>query len=724
MLGRALCLCLLVASATATAAPMRVAVMDFTDAAPGAALDALGKGLQSMITTDLSAAAVFELVERARLHDIQAELKLQRRAEFDPKTAVKIGKLAGASHLVIGSFTVVGDKMRLDCQLLAVQGATILLAEKVEGEKAAFFELEKTLVQKVIIALGAKVTPKDRAEVSKVHTADFEAFRKFGEGIGKYDEQKYDEAVTLLRAATNLDANFKLAQITLAGYEELIRKARADVNATRQAEAELARLQADKEMQLGAQIVERLYKITRSGSKQEKQVATWLLAEIHDPGYRVRGPLGTLGERGDRFARQRLSDNFYKAYWSTLAEVFPAVAPFPKDVSAPLTLNQFDGEFASAVAAMQRNAHRDTLDSTLIHNGILSLARCLHLDRRQRAAMLEHVYQLGLKLSPPAEWKQRMQRLLAEALQGVLDLDGSTAVLLQLQRSAPGSETLAYITEELEVNRELARALQEVKRKDELRELLRAVAGSSAASKKSAVKDIRMWLTGGALTTEAARELMRIRYWMSASADEYVLIGAEPTWAFNHTPLSTGPRSDVLRADEIRYFSGNPDNTSLLVTGAAPSDRFTLKLAVPFEPPLDWRLGQQNEFERYGKLKSEARRPTVSVLFGLRDLEHKERPLAGYAVRLTRGAVRLVKITAKSPGDRKLRDQLIAEWPAELATPKQLSVSVALDGKLLTVEVNGKRWSVPAPADAAGFLGLGIDGTGYVAIGGLQIVRS
>ena len=82
-----------------------------------------------------------------------------------------------------------------------------------------------------------------------------------------------------------------------------------------------------------------------------------------------------------------------------------------------------------------------------------------------------------------------------------------------------------------------------------------------------------------------------------------------------------------------------------------------------------------------------------------------------------------MKIAATSPRARTRRDQPIAEWPADLGTPKQLAVSVALDGKRVTVEVNGKRWSTKAPADAGGFLGLGFDGTGYAAVGGLQVIR-
>lgn len=78
-------------------AGLRIAVVEFTNAADDHDLDALGKGLQSMLTTDLSGVQQVELVERSRLTEIQDELKLAQQNWVDPATAAKVGKLAGAS---------------------------------------------------------------------------------------------------------------------------------------------------------------------------------------------------------------------------------------------------------------------------------------------------------------------------------------------------------------------------------------------------------------------------------------------------------------------------------------------------------------------------------------------------------------------------------------------------------------------------------------------------
>jgi TolB-like protein len=76
---------------SARAAQLRVAVLEFDNASKERELDALGKGLQSMFTTDLATLQTLQVVERARLRDVQAELKLARGKGFDKTSAAKLG---------------------------------------------------------------------------------------------------------------------------------------------------------------------------------------------------------------------------------------------------------------------------------------------------------------------------------------------------------------------------------------------------------------------------------------------------------------------------------------------------------------------------------------------------------------------------------------------------------------------------------------------------------
>ena len=208
-----------VAGAATEKAPLRVAVMDFTPASTSSELEPLGAGLQSMITTDLGELPAFVLVERARLKDIQAELHLSQTGAVDKATAAKIGSLAGASHLLVGSFTVVGGKMRIDARLFAVASGEIALSEKMEGAQSSFFELEQKLVRKIVDSVGVKLGRKEKADLQKPQTTDFEAFQKFSQGIALFDDKKTPEAIAAMQAALARDANFALAATKLSQFQ-------------------------------------------------------------------------------------------------------------------------------------------------------------------------------------------------------------------------------------------------------------------------------------------------------------------------------------------------------------------------------------------------------------------------------------------------------------------------------------------------------------------------
>ena len=208
-----------VAHAANASGPLRVAVMDFTPASTAPEFEPLGAGLQSMITTDLGELPAFQLVERARLKDIQAELHLAESGAVDKATAAKIGGLAGATHLLVGSFTVVGGRMRIDARMFAVDTGAVALSEKMEGAQTAFFELEQKLVRKIVDAVGVKLGRKEKAELAKPQTTDFDAFARFSQGLALFDEKKTPEAVAAMQAAVQRDPNFALAAQKLSQFQ-------------------------------------------------------------------------------------------------------------------------------------------------------------------------------------------------------------------------------------------------------------------------------------------------------------------------------------------------------------------------------------------------------------------------------------------------------------------------------------------------------------------------
>ncbi len=175
-----------------------------------------------MVTTDLGELPAFVLDERARLKDIQAEIKLAQDGVVDKTTAAQIGALSGATHLLVGTFTVVGGKMRIDARMFVVASGEVVLSEKIEGAQATFFDLEKSLVKRIVDTVGVKLSRKEKGDL-KNETTDFEAFSKYSQGLVLGDQHKVAEAVVAMQAAAvTRDPNFTLAVTQLGDMQKLL----------------------------------------------------------------------------------------------------------------------------------------------------------------------------------------------------------------------------------------------------------------------------------------------------------------------------------------------------------------------------------------------------------------------------------------------------------------------------------------------------------------------
>ena len=313
-----------------SAAPaIRVAVSDFQ---PGGATPedqrSLGAGLQSMLTTDLAASSHITVVERARLADVRKELKLGHSAAADPATAAKLGRLAGASHLVTGTFTLVGNTLRLDARVIDVGTGRVALATDASGDKDTFFELEKKIAGAIISELGVTLTPKERASFARVQTADWQALRRFGDGLRLFEDADYDRALQALRDATERDREFKLAATTLESYERLVREIRsraAVIEAEQDAKISLRGhdLRVQEQAVVDALSAVAARKEPGRPARLRRAVALYFMVRVLDD----RNVEGV-----DRFARDRLLDAFVTRYVHEADGLFPDLPMVPEPV--------------------------------------------------------------------------------------------------------------------------------------------------------------------------------------------------------------------------------------------------------------------------------------------------------------------------------------------------------------------------------------------------------
>ena len=84
--------------------------------------DWLRAGLANLLTTDLAQAREIRVVSSARLSQVLNDLHLADLRGFDSGTLKKVAEFLHARMVLTGSYTSVGDTLRVDAQVFRIQG--------------------------------------------------------------------------------------------------------------------------------------------------------------------------------------------------------------------------------------------------------------------------------------------------------------------------------------------------------------------------------------------------------------------------------------------------------------------------------------------------------------------------------------------------------------------------------------------------------------------------
>jgi len=186
-------------------------------------LEPLHVGLTDLIIMDLLMVESLRVLERDRMKEIYEELGLGSTDLVDQSTAPRMGKLLGASTLVTGSFTGLGeDKWRIDPSLGLIKDGSLQALKSVEGEISGFLQVEKELVLQVLDSLGVELTPEQRESIlQNVPTESLQAFLAYSRGLNYMDNGMYEAAKQEFESAISLDPGFSQAEEHLTGAQFL-----------------------------------------------------------------------------------------------------------------------------------------------------------------------------------------------------------------------------------------------------------------------------------------------------------------------------------------------------------------------------------------------------------------------------------------------------------------------------------------------------------------------
>jgi len=719
-----------VARAAPADGPLRMAVLDFTNAAPDPSWDALGKGLQSMMTTDLADLAAtrddIQIVERARLVDLQGELKLGASGAVDKATAARIGKLAGATHLVAGSFTVVGSKMRLDARLISVQTGDVTMTASAEGDKDAFFELEKDLVKKLVDAVGVKLQPKERAKLNQVHTADLEAFRAFSEGIAQFDAKKYQAALDNLEKAARIDSGFELAKRTLSEYEKIASDARGHADAAVQAEAERARLLAAKAATWDQVMLERITKVQDSAKDPlDRAIATSLLVEIFDPDHNMNGRFADMRAKTDPFVLARLSDRFAQKYVADAKPLAPKIAlfPYPTVWGVHGLPEDPTREWDTWWKGLRTVAGKHKVDAIHIPYGAAMLSKKLHYDLVAQIDLAERAMRaFDAQQEPDRKVKVRMD--IAEDLLKLGLTDRAAKILTEVRQFTQDAKQLTEVADWLQWGRDLH---AELAKQDALASWRRELfALNPSWPPIHVINESHKLMTGAALSPEALKKITHYRRWSATyPGEDYRWCGDTLVWPLHigrgEVQSGTGA-TNRLRAPSFRWFySGlgvKEEGFFLAAFGETAGTTVNGAFAVDFRRAKDWISSGADKVE-------DAVRPRVTFLFAMRDILTPDAPLDAYGVRLDGERAALVHVQLPRKGKKIPTVEVLKDAKLGLGQGRtNVEVSVSAGAVSVRAGSASQRFELGSQAHGYdGFAGMLVDGVGYVEVGDLTVGR-
>ena len=210
-----------------------IAVLHTLNRTGDASFDWLRIGLADMLVTGLAQSPALEVLSTDRMYQILQDLKKLDTRGFSADDVREIARRGGVDTVLIGTFM----KLHVKLQVQEARSSKILHSIDVNGDaETGLFDIADTLSRRVLDGMQIAVADRDAVRrLQEVTTDSVEAYRYYVEGRKLSLEIKYDEALSLLERAVEIDPDFAMAHVEIGIIHQTLDHERESREATERA---------------------------------------------------------------------------------------------------------------------------------------------------------------------------------------------------------------------------------------------------------------------------------------------------------------------------------------------------------------------------------------------------------------------------------------------------------------------------------------------------------
>ncbi len=186
-----------------------IAVLPFTNMSDDPSQEYFADGMTEDLITDLSKVSGLFVIARNSTFAYKGKSPDVRQ----------VAEELGIRYVLEGSVRRVGDRVRINAQLIDATTGGHLWAERYDGSLADIFALQDEVARKIVTVLAVRLTAGEQEQVARRETESSEAYDTFLKGWEHYQRQRpesFAQAIALFEKAVKLDPTYSRAYAALS----------------------------------------------------------------------------------------------------------------------------------------------------------------------------------------------------------------------------------------------------------------------------------------------------------------------------------------------------------------------------------------------------------------------------------------------------------------------------------------------------------------------------